>query len=67
MGQVYRHKNTSVTLINYHFVWCPRRRRKVLKGLVEQRLKALIHEACQDSDLIVCPDIAINQHHQRDR
>ena len=53
MGQEYRHKNTSVTLINYHFVWCPRRRRKVLKGLIEQRLKVLIHEACQDSDLIV--------------
>ena len=68
MGLEYRHtgdikaagnpqpralKNTSVTLINYHFVWCPRRRRKVLKGLIEQRLKALIYEACQDSDLIV--------------
>ena len=53
MGQEYRHKNTSVTLINYHFVWCPRRRKKVLKGLIEQRLKILIYEACQDSDLIV--------------
>ena len=53
MGQEYRHNNTSVTLINYHFVWCPRRRRKVLKGLIEQRLKSLIHEACQDADIFV--------------
>ena len=53
MSQKYRHKITSVTLINYHFVWCPRRRRKVLKGLIEQRLKTLIHEACQDVDISV--------------
>ena len=59
MGQEYRHKNTSVTLINYHFVWCPRRRRKVLKGLIEQRLKVLIQEACQDSDLIVVVVVAL--------
>lgn len=53
MSQNYRHKITSVTLINYHFVWCPRRRRKVLKGLIESRLKALIYEACQDGDISV--------------
>ena len=35
MAQKYRHGHTSVTLINYHFVWCPRRRRKVLIGAVE--------------------------------
>lgn len=31
-----------MTLINYHFVWIPRRRRKVLIGNVEVRLKELI-------------------------
>ena len=35
MAQKYRHGHTSVTLINYHFVWCPRRRKKVLIGAVE--------------------------------
>lgn len=53
MAQKYRHNNTSVTLINYHFVWCPRRRRKVLKGLISERLKQLIIEACQEIDVSV--------------
>ncbi|MCL6442988.1 MAG: IS200/IS605 family transposase, partial [Alicyclobacillus sp.] len=30
MGQDYRHTKTTVSLINYHFVFCPRYRRKVL-------------------------------------
>ncbi len=42
MSQSYRHKTTSVTLIHYHFVWIPRRRRKVLVGEVETRLLELI-------------------------
>lgn len=37
----YNHKRTSVSLINYHFVWTPKRRRKVLLGDVELRLKEL--------------------------
>lgn len=44
MNTTYRHKNTSVTAINYHFVFIPRRRRKVLVADVEQRLKELIYE-----------------------
>lgn len=44
MDITYRHKNTSITAINYHFVFIPRRRRKVLIGEVEQRLKELIYE-----------------------
>lgn len=28
----YRHKTTSVILINYHFVWIPKRRKKILTG-----------------------------------
>lgn len=44
MNTTYRHKNTSVTAINYHFVFIPRRRKKVLVGDVEQRLKELIYE-----------------------
>ncbi len=51
MGQKYRHGNTSVTLINYHFVWIPRRRRKVLLGVVAIRTKELIHEACDQLDI----------------
>ena len=42
MVDKYKHKRTSVTLIRYHFVWIPRRRRKVLIGEVEKRLKDLL-------------------------
>lgn len=45
MGQVYRHENTSVSLINYHFVWIVRRRRKILTGELDKRLQELIYEA----------------------
>src|SRR5260370_29279707 len=42
MGQSYKHTNTVVFLINYHFVWCPKRRRKVLTGPVEKDLRKLL-------------------------
>lgn len=45
MSQSYRHRNASVSLINYHFVWISRRRRPVLKGTVERRLKQLLRES----------------------
>lgn len=47
MSQEYKHKYTSVFLINYHFVWIPRRRRPVLKGAIKQRLERLITEITQ--------------------
>ena len=53
MMQQYRHQNTSVSLLNYHFVWTPRRRRKVLIGQVEIRLKELIAEMAQKLDCLV--------------
>ncbi len=53
MAQEYGHNNTSVSLINYHFVWCPRRRRPVLKGVIATRLKELIYEASEEIDVIV--------------
>ena len=40
----YLHKNTSVSLLRYHFVWCPKRRRKVLVGNVAERLKELLEQ-----------------------
>jgi len=42
MSQEYKHKYTSVYLINYHFVWIPRRRRPVLTGQIAERLRQLI-------------------------
>lgn len=50
MAQKYRHKSTSVSLINYHFVWIPRRRRKVLGGKIAERLSQLIAEVVTKLD-----------------
>ena len=51
MGQEHRHRNTSVSLINYHFVWIPRRRRPVLKGNIAIRLRELLYERAQSLGL----------------
>lgn len=46
----YRTTHTTVSDINYHFIWIPRRRKKVLKGLVKTRLNELIHQALSEID-----------------
>jgi putative transposase len=61
MGQSERHANTSVSLINYHVVWTPRRRRRVLVGPIADRLQALLVEQaavvdCRVIALQVMPD-----------
>lgn len=44
----YRKTNTTVSLLNYHFVFCPRYRRKIfLQAEVEYRFKELVHEVCE--------------------
>ncbi|MEM1169946.1 MAG: IS200/IS605 family transposase [Cyanobacteria bacterium P01_H01_bin.35] len=44
----YRRNPHSVTLINYHFVFCPKRRKPVLVGDVKQRLQQIIFELCTE-------------------
>jgi len=51
MSQEYRHSNTSVSLINYHFVWIPRRRRPVLKGSIAKRLRILLQQKTKELDI----------------
>ena len=57
----HRHIHGSVSTINYHFVWCPKYRRKLLTGAVAQRLKELLYEKaaelhCTLKALEVLPD-----------
>jgi putative transposase len=47
MPKGYSASETSVHFMGYHFVWCPKYRRKVLVGKVEQRLKEAITEQAQ--------------------
>ena len=43
----YKRTATTVSLINYHFVFCPYRRRKIfLIPGVEQRFKEMVKEIC---------------------
>ena len=41
MSQPYRRTNTTVSLINHHFVWIPRRRRKVLVNDVKKTINRI--------------------------
>ena len=52
MENKYRHANTTVSLINYHFVFCPRYRRKIfLIPRVEERFKTLVKEKCEEIEI----------------
>jgi putative transposase len=44
----YRHARNKVYLLNYHLVWCPKRRKKVLVGGIRQRLEELVREVCAE-------------------
>ena len=50
----YRRTKTTVSLINYHFVFCPRYRRKIfLNSKVEERFKTLVREICVELEIEV--------------
>jgi len=61
MGQDYRRKETCVFLLNYHLVFCPKRRRKILVGSIRDRLMQIVRETALDLEcnvlaLEVMPD-----------
>ncbi|MGF1523869.1 MAG: IS200/IS605 family transposase [Leptolyngbyaceae cyanobacterium] len=70
MGQDYRRTRHSLNLINYHFVWIPKRRRPVLRGEIARRLREITYEVLKEHDcsilaLEVMPDhvyLFVNAH-----
>jgi putative transposase len=48
MGQAYRRKGTCVFLDNYHLIWCPKRRRRILVGWLRDRLEQIIRETAPE-------------------
>jgi putative transposase len=52
----YRHLRGSVSTMTYHFVWCPKYRRKVLTGRIETRLRALV---CRKAKDLHCEIVAL--------
>ncbi|MEK4418688.1 IS200/IS605 family transposase [Bacillus sp. FSL K6-0268] len=50
----YRKTKTTVSFIHYHFVFCPRYRRKIfLHTKVEERFKELVQEICGELDVSI--------------
>ncbi|MEW9184182.1 IS200/IS605 family transposase [Bacillus mycoides] len=50
----YRRTKTTISLINYHFVFCPRYRRKIfLNTKVEERFKELVQEICDELNIAI--------------
>ncbi|SCL69904.1 IS200/IS605 family transposase [Micromonospora peucetia] len=43
-----RSNNNVVYRCHYHVVWCPKYRRKVIDGKVDERLKEIIREVCAE-------------------
>ncbi len=45
----YRHEGNAVSLLNYHFVFIPKRRKKVLVGDIAFRLQEVITLVCNEN------------------
>jgi putative transposase len=61
MKQMYHSKDTCVFLVNYHLIWCPKRRRNILVDRLKTRLDELIRETapaveCEILALDILPD-----------
>ena len=57
----YEHDNHNVHLIVYHIIFCPKRRRKVLKGRIHDRLQQIIQDVVLENgwsvlELAIQPD-----------
>ena len=61
MGNVYKRTKTTVSFVNYHFVFCPRYRRKIfdIPG-VEARFKELTAVECKKREIDI---LAMECHH----
>jgi putative transposase len=44
----YQHVTTKVFLINYHIVFCPKRRKAILTGRIKERLENIISEVASE-------------------
>src|SRR5437660_12834496 len=46
----YQHEQHTVHLIVYHIIWCPKRRRRILRGEIAQRLEQLVNEVALEQN-----------------
>ncbi len=60
----YKHSRNQVYLINYHLIWCPKRRKPILVGKVKQRLDRIIKEVAKEKGVdILALEIQPNHLH----
>lgn len=49
---MYRKTQTTVSLINYHFIFCPRYRRKIFNiPKLEDRFKNIVQDICDELEI----------------
>jgi putative transposase len=60
--KAYQHSRNKVFLIQYHLVWCPKRRKPVLVGKVKERLEQIIYQVADELGIKVL-ELAINPDH----
>ena len=58
----YQHSRNKVYLIQYHLVWCPKRRKPVLVGKIKERLEQIIYEVADELGIKVLK-LVINPDH----
>ena len=58
----YQHARGQVYLINYHLMWCPKRRRSILVDRITTRLEQVIRETAKEMSVEVL-DLAVNPDH----
>jgi len=47
----YKHSRNQVYLINYHLIWCPKRRKKVLVGKIVKRLEEILIQVAKEKEV----------------
>ena len=62
MPRGYSKERTSVHRLHYHFIWCPKYRKSVLKGEVRDRLEELIEDKADELGLEIL-ELAIRPDH----
>jgi len=60
--KAYQHSGKRVFLIQYHLVWCPKRRKPVLVEKVKERLEQIIYQVADELGVKVL-ELAINPDH----
>ncbi len=44
----YKHDDHHVYLLNYHLIWCPKRRKPLLVGKVKERLNQIVQDRAKE-------------------